>query len=155
METIPKLSWGDVMTNGQSVYPSWCWAPLWSPWPDFSLSFCQKIALLFVLGHSLWREDGSIICGAICQWSGLQRTHNHTLLPHLRILRSLSVASYDSQGLRWKYSNPPPHGKCALYTCAALYAVVTTVSVLVQSVTVEPLYIYTLKKLSAMMASIS
>jgi hypothetical protein len=20
------------------------------------------------------------------------------------------VASYDSQGLRWKYSNPPPHG---------------------------------------------
>jgi hypothetical protein len=27
-----------------------------------------------------------------------------------RALGSLSVASYDSQGLRWKYSNPPPHG---------------------------------------------
>jgi hypothetical protein len=25
-------------------------------------------------------------------------------------LGSLSVASYDSRGLRWKYSNPPPHG---------------------------------------------
>jgi hypothetical protein len=22
------------------------------------------------------------------------------------------VASYDSQGLRWRYSNPPPHGVC-------------------------------------------
>jgi hypothetical protein len=27
-----------------------------------------------------------------------------------RALGSLSVASYDSQGLRWRYSNPPPHG---------------------------------------------
>jgi hypothetical protein len=25
-------------------------------------------------------------------------------------LGSLSFASYDSQGLRWRYSNPPPHG---------------------------------------------
>jgi hypothetical protein len=28
-----------------------------------------------------------------------------------RALSSLSVASYDSQGLRWRYSNPPPHGE--------------------------------------------
>jgi hypothetical protein len=27
-----------------------------------------------------------------------------------RALGSLSVASYDSRGLRWRYSNPPPHG---------------------------------------------
>jgi hypothetical protein len=27
-----------------------------------------------------------------------------------RVLGSLFVASYDSQGLRWRYSNPPPHG---------------------------------------------
>jgi hypothetical protein len=26
-----------------------------------------------------------------------------------RALDSLSVTSYDSRGLRWKYSNPPPH----------------------------------------------
>jgi hypothetical protein len=31
-------------------------------------------------------------------------------LSHLRLLGSLSVASYDLQGLRWKYSYPPPHG---------------------------------------------
>jgi hypothetical protein len=27
-----------------------------------------------------------------------------------RSLDSLSVVSYDSRGLRWRYSNPPPHG---------------------------------------------
>jgi hypothetical protein len=36
-------------------------------------------------------------------------TSNHILPSHPR-LSFLSVASYDSQGLRWKYSNPPPHG---------------------------------------------
>jgi hypothetical protein len=72
--------------------------------------FCRKIALLFFLGRPLWRQDGSVICSAICQWPESRSTHNHTLLSRLRVLGSLSVASYDSQGLRWKYSNPPPHG---------------------------------------------
>jgi hypothetical protein len=36
-------------------------------------------------------------------------TNNHTLPSHLRQC-SLFVVSYDSQGLRWKYSYPPPHG---------------------------------------------
>jgi hypothetical protein len=54
----PQLSWVDVMTDGQS-------APLWDPWPDFtfSVSFFRKIALVFVLGRSLWREDEScVVC---------------------------------------------------------------------------------------------
>jgi hypothetical protein len=59
--------------------------------------FCRKIALLIVLGRPLWREDGSVICSAICQWSESRRTHNRTLLSHLRLLGSLSVASYDSR----------------------------------------------------------
>jgi hypothetical protein len=70
--------------------------------------FFRTIALLFVLGRPIWREDGSVICSAICQWWESPRTLNHTLLSHLRLLGSLSVASYDSQGLRWKYSYPPP-----------------------------------------------
>jgi hypothetical protein len=37
-------------------------------------------------------------------------TNNHTLPSHLRLC-SLYVASYDSQGLRWRYSNSPPHGE--------------------------------------------
>jgi hypothetical protein len=28
--------------------------------------FCLTIALFFVLGRPLWREDGSVICSAIC-----------------------------------------------------------------------------------------
>jgi hypothetical protein len=67
-------------------------------------SFCRKIALLFVLGRPLWREDGSVIWSAISQWSESWRTRNHTLLSRLRLLGSFSVASYDPQGLRWKYS---------------------------------------------------
>jgi hypothetical protein len=74
------------------------------------LFFCRTIALLFVLGHPLWREDGSVICSAICQWSESRKTHNHTLLSHPRLLGSLSVSFYDSQELRWKYSNPPLNG---------------------------------------------
>jgi hypothetical protein len=76
--------------------------------------FRQKIALLFVLGRPLWREDRSAMCSAIHQWSESWRTHNRTLLFHLRLLSSLFVASYDSQGLRWKYSNPPANGACSL-----------------------------------------
>jgi hypothetical protein len=37
------------------------------------------------------------------------RTNNHTLPSHQRLC-SLFVVSYDSQGLRWRYSNPPSHG---------------------------------------------
>jgi hypothetical protein len=33
----------------------------------------------------LWREDGSAVCSAITQWSESRRTHNHTLLSHLRL----------------------------------------------------------------------
>jgi hypothetical protein len=78
--------------------------------------FCQTTVLLFGLGSPLWRQEGSVICSAICQWAESRRTHNHTLLFHLRLLSSLSAASYDSQGLRWKYSNRPPHGEvCYTY----------------------------------------
>jgi hypothetical protein len=70
---------------------SWCRAPLWGPWSDFTFSFCRKIALLLVLGRPLWREDGSVICSTICQWSELRRTHNHTLLSHLRLMGSITT----------------------------------------------------------------
>jgi hypothetical protein len=34
---------------------------------------------------ALWQENGSAICSAIIQWSELHRTHNLTLLSHLRL----------------------------------------------------------------------
>jgi hypothetical protein len=66
--------------------------------------FLRLAGITVEVFYSLWREDGSVVCSAICQWSESRRTHNHTLLSHLRLLGSLSVASYDSQGWRWKYS---------------------------------------------------
>jgi hypothetical protein len=51
-----------------------------------------------------------LVCSLQCNHSLVRSlTPNRTLPPHLRLC-SLFVASYDSQGLRWKYSNPPPHG---------------------------------------------
>jgi hypothetical protein len=47
------------------------------------------------------------------------RTNNRTLPSHLRLC-ALFVASYDSQVLRWRYSNPPPHGRHDITTCTAL-----------------------------------
>jgi hypothetical protein len=72
---------------------------------------------------------------AVTLRSKSRRTHDHILLPHLRLPQPGGpgscvyipqeqggpvippgtgfpfVASYDSQGLRWRYSNPPPHGE--------------------------------------------
>jgi hypothetical protein len=52
------------------------------------------------------------VCSLQCNHSlfRLLTHNNHTLPSHLRLC-SLFVASYDSKGLRWKYSNPPQHGK--------------------------------------------
>jgi hypothetical protein len=113
------------------------------PWCRAHSGTCDQILLpvgrllsencgLVSVGRPLWREDGSVVCSAIIQWSE-SCNRNRTLLPHLRLaqpggyvfcsaicqwselshlrqLGSLSVASYYSQELRWKYSNPLPHG---------------------------------------------
>jgi hypothetical protein len=60
----------------------------------------SEICRLVYVGRPLWREDEYVICSVICQWSESRRTHNHTLLSHLRLLGSFSVATYDSQ-VRW------------------------------------------------------
>jgi hypothetical protein len=67
------------LTVGQSVdqYVLVSGTPL-GPMTRFTFSFLyRKIALLFVLGCPLWREDGSVICSAIYQWSESRRTHNY------------------------------------------------------------------------------
>jgi hypothetical protein len=84
-------SWSYCMTDGQSVSQSvsmsWCWVhsgtcdqillPVWRLEPE---SYC-----LVSVGRSLWWEDGSADYSAITQWSESCRTHNHTLLSHLRL----------------------------------------------------------------------
>jgi hypothetical protein len=75
---------------------SWYRAPLWDLRPDItSCRTCDQILLpvgmllseicgLVSVRSPLWREDGSAICSVITQWSESCRTHNHTLLSHLR-----------------------------------------------------------------------
>jgi hypothetical protein len=60
------------------------------------------------------------------------RTNNHILPSHLR-LGSLSVASYDSQGLRWRYSNPPPHGDAPYASLQSIYITCKTPGALSKS----------------------
>jgi hypothetical protein len=64
--------------------------------------------ILFPMASSLTRGR---VCSLECLHSLVRSltTNNHKLPSHLRLC-SLFVASYDSQGLRWRYSNPPPHG---------------------------------------------
>jgi hypothetical protein len=77
------------------------------PYPFFS----DNCFVVFPAGRHLWREDGSLTYSAIAEWSGhWGPITNHTLPSHLRLC-SPFVASYDSQGLRWRYSNPPPQGE--------------------------------------------
>jgi hypothetical protein len=73
------------------------------PYPFFS----DNCFVVRTVGRPLWREGKSVTYSAIADWS--LRTNNHTLPSHL-ILCSLFVASYDWQGQRWRYFNPPAHG---------------------------------------------
>jgi hypothetical protein len=57
----------------------------WSRWPDFKSLWMIITFFLLQVGRPLWREDGSVICSAITHWLESYRTHNHTLLSHLRL----------------------------------------------------------------------
>jgi hypothetical protein len=79
------------------------------------LSSSDNYFILLFKASSLTRKR---VCSLQCNHSlvRLLTPNNHNLPSHLRLC-SLFVASYYSQGLRWKYSNPPPHGvsnKCSL-----------------------------------------
>jgi hypothetical protein len=72
------------LTVGQSVSMSWCQAHSWTH-DQIITSFLSEICCPFSVGRPLWREDGSAVCSAITQWPESRRTHNHTLLSHLRL----------------------------------------------------------------------
>jgi hypothetical protein len=85
-----------LAADSQSTNSSAYRASLWDPWPDFILLFFFRLTItLFFLRRPLWRENGPVVYSAIIRliWDC-----------------SLFVASYDAQGLRWKYCNLPPHG---------------------------------------------
>jgi hypothetical protein len=43
----------------------------------FSFLLSDNFSVLHLMGRPLRREDGSVICSAVYQWSGSRRTHNH------------------------------------------------------------------------------
>jgi hypothetical protein len=97
-----------LAADSQLTSSSWYRAPLWGPWPDFIFFFSFDNYFAVFPRVSLTRGR---VCSLQCNpW--LDRsltTNNHTLPSHLRLC-SLFVASYNSQGIQWRYSNSPPHG---------------------------------------------
>jgi hypothetical protein len=77
------------------------------------LLFLLRLTITFFLLSKAPSLPRKRVCSLQCTHSLVRLTPNHTLPSHLRLC-SLFVASYDSQGLRWKYSNPPPHGVCEI-----------------------------------------
>jgi hypothetical protein len=95
----------DRQSTGSSGYRAY----LWDPWPDLYFSSFLDCQLLFLFSMASSLTRGRIY-SLQCLHSLFRplTTSNHILLSHPRMF-SLPVASYDSQGLRWRYSNPPPH----------------------------------------------
>jgi hypothetical protein len=92
----------------------------------------SEICGLVTVGRPLWREDGSVICSVITQWSESPRTRNHIVLSYetpptwrARVVQlypwalgSLYVASYDSQGYGGGILTLPLPGG----TCPSIYS---------------------------------
>jgi hypothetical protein len=139
LKVTVSFLWGAL--SGQSVSMSWCRAH--SRTCDLILlpigGLQSESYYLVSVGRPLWREDVSTICRAITQRPESRRTHNHTLLSHLRLPQPRRPDSriYIPQvqggsvitpatgfplrrilrlvGLRWRYSNPPTYVISNLY----------------------------------------
>jgi hypothetical protein len=86
-ERLPKFEVRSYFTTvSQSVSTFWCRAPFGTcdqillPVGMLVSEICGFVSVV----RPLWREDGSVICNAMTQWSESRRTRNHsTLLSHL------------------------------------------------------------------------
>jgi hypothetical protein len=83
------------------------------------------------------------VCSLQCNHSLVRAVmpNNHTLPSHLRLC-SLFVASYDSQGLRWRHSNPPPHGEEEMFVVVTLKAHHTQFTA-IQSISIHCFILFT------------
>jgi hypothetical protein len=108
-----RWSWVLLAAESQSTSVSGYRASFWDPWPDCILLFFLRLTINFFLllkAPSLTRKR---VCSLQFNHSLVRLlTPNSPITILYRLIWdcSLFVASYDSQGLRWKYSDPPPHG---------------------------------------------
>jgi hypothetical protein len=99
-----ECSWSWSSSCGRQTVDQFIWVsglPL-GPLTRFYLTLffsADKYLILLSKASSLTRKR---VCSLQC---------NLSLVPITMLtVSSETVFSYDSQGLRWKYSNPPPHG---------------------------------------------
>jgi hypothetical protein len=74
-------------TDGRSVSMSWCRAHS-GTWDQILLPVGRMLPEscgLVSVERPFWREDRSVICIAITQWSESRKTSNNTLLSYLRL----------------------------------------------------------------------
>jgi hypothetical protein len=110
------LEWIVVIfaTDSQSASTSWCRTVLWGPWPDFICSLVWHVLASSFREPSLTRGRVCILqCTSLPGQSREAPITIHyvpfeTGFPFRRPLRLV--------GLRWKYSNPPPHGQTRFHT---------------------------------------
>jgi hypothetical protein len=132
MEGVMRVAYNNTKPSGSSQESidwgrSWSWSSscgrqsvyqfIWvsglplGPLTRFYLALLSSSDNYFILLSRASTLTRKRVCSLQCNHSlvRLLTPNNHTLLSHLRLC-SLFVASCDSQGLRWRYSNPPPHG---------------------------------------------
>jgi hypothetical protein len=99
-----------VMTDGQSVSVSWNKVPIWGLRPYFYC--CQTVAGLLMWGALSDERTGlsfTVAAGlASAVIFGSESPGDHILLSQIRNLPFHPLLRL--AGLRWRYSNPPPHG---------------------------------------------
>jgi hypothetical protein len=122
-----------TLTYDQMLFPAW--------------RLLSESCCLLHVRRPLWREDGSVVCSVIPQWSESRRTRNHILNFHFHNIMNhilkfhVRLPQPEGPGsriyipqehgslvippgtgfpsrrflrlarLRWRYSNPPQHGK--------------------------------------------
>jgi hypothetical protein len=111
LQGVSYWSWSS--SCGRQSFDQFVWVsnlPL-GPLTRFYLVLLFSFDCYFILFPTAFSLTRKRVCSLQCLHSLVRplTTNNHTLPSHPRLC-SLSAASYDSQGLRWKYSNPPPHG---------------------------------------------
>jgi hypothetical protein len=138
----PRLSQSHVTIDGQSASLSWCQATIWGPKPDFY--YCQTVARLMMwCAFSDERKGLSFTTAAgprhRSHSGGLSPTELMTIFYCLRFetppnWRARPQHLYPQEeggpviptgtgfpfrrlrlaGLRWRHSNPPPHGATSI-----------------------------------------
>jgi hypothetical protein len=103
-------SQSNVTTDGQSASPSWKKAPVWGLRPHFyhcQLRICWCGALSLMRGWICRLQLLLALASAVIFGSESNGNRDHILPSQFRdfpFRRLLRLA-----GLRWRYSNPPPH----------------------------------------------